>query len=197
MPTIYCIGGVSGSGKSHLRASDNVLAHLPYLDILDVYDSYPGVGKDAALKELISQLEEHLNTGGGDGSSILEAFFAPGKLQRGRLDQATGAHGQAVSVPRVRCHRTQAINGVIKSVTASSRLSQVPSACRDTGRATRMRGLPRSGSCGTQAQMFATMFTSPSARAHYLLEALMAYKAPVARRLLPGGLRVRAGGNGV
>ncbi|PNH10315.1 Protein O-glucosyltransferase 1 [Tetrabaena socialis] len=46
----------------------------------------------------------------------------------------------------------------------------------------RLRRLDRDEPAATQrivreAQMFATKFTSPSARAHYLLEALMAYKA--------------------
>ncbi|GLC38682.1 hypothetical protein PLESTB_000589800 [Pleodorina starrii] len=81
MPTIYCIGGVSGSGKSELRRNHCLLSRLQCFDIADIYDDYPGIGREAARFRLMEQLEYFLQEE-PDESVVLEAFFAPGKLQR-------------------------------------------------------------------------------------------------------------------
>ncbi|GFR45196.1 hypothetical protein Agub_g6587, partial [Astrephomene gubernaculifera] len=80
-PTIYCIGGVSGSGKTYLRECHNLLSKLPFIDIADVYADYPGIGREAARIELLDRLEQQLQED-AESSVCVEAFFAPGKAQR-------------------------------------------------------------------------------------------------------------------
>lgn len=86
MPTIYCIGGVSGAGKSHLRRRNPALARLALFDIADVYDEYGPLHRDEARGIWMDRIEKQLSMFPGE-SIVAEAFFAPGKLQRQEIDE--------------------------------------------------------------------------------------------------------------
>ncbi|KXZ42125.1 hypothetical protein GPECTOR_199g353 [Gonium pectorale] len=108
MPTVHCICGVSGSGKSYYRQRDVGLSSLPCIDIADVYDEFPGIGRDRARLVMLDRLEQHLRC---DSSSIvLEAFFAPGKLQRRGVEALANDYDVSVryiwcAVSRAEAHR--------------------------------------------------------------------------------------------
>lgn len=84
--TIYGIGGVSGTGKTHFRTTCEGLREALALDIADVYEESVAQGRPdlhwrTALERFEARVRERLEE---DRSSdiVLEAFFRPDGVQR-------------------------------------------------------------------------------------------------------------------
>ncbi|CAN0448054.1 unnamed protein product, partial [Scytosiphon promiscuus] len=84
--TIYAIGGVSGTGKTHFRTTCEGLSGLRTLDIADVYENSvmegtPDLHWRTALGSFAERVRRLLEE---DSSSdlVLEAFFRPDGEQR-------------------------------------------------------------------------------------------------------------------
>lgn len=84
--TIYALGGVSGTGKTHFRTTCDCLRGLRTLDIADVYEDSraegtPDLHWKTALERFAGRVRGLLEE---DSSSdlVLEAFFRPDGDQR-------------------------------------------------------------------------------------------------------------------
>lgn len=82
---IYCVGGVSGTGKSTLINSHPQLKGLKHIDIAQAYQEAEQrnarISWRDALDWLVNKATAQLLQFPGK-SFVLEAFFRPGKLQR-------------------------------------------------------------------------------------------------------------------
>lgn len=95
MPAIYCIGGVSGSGKTFLRQQNHALARLPHFDIANTYSQHGDIARDKATHIWLGEIESYLRSWPGQ-SIVCEAFFAPGKHQRRGIDGLARTYGYQV-----------------------------------------------------------------------------------------------------
>ena len=93
MPTIYCLAGVSGAGKSYTRTHDAKLKDLPCLDVAACYERQPGIGPHEAWYLLENELVERLDVG---KDLVIEAWFKRGGFQRARVELLAEANGYAV-----------------------------------------------------------------------------------------------------
>lgn len=93
--TIFCIGGVSGSGKTRLREQHPVLRKLAFVDIANVYARAEQRGASLdwleALQQFVEEVEAQLEA--GEQSLVLEAFFRPDGEQRRRCASVRQRHG--------------------------------------------------------------------------------------------------------
>ena len=93
MPTIYCLAGVSGAGKTYTRTKNPELKGLPYLDVADCYEKQPGMGPHEAWFLLENELVEMLDQG---GDLVVEAWFRRDGFQRARIELLAQANGYRV-----------------------------------------------------------------------------------------------------
>eukprot|EP00752_Nemacystus_decipiens_P009637 g8609.t1 len=110
--TIYGIGGVSGTGKTHFRTTCEGLREAHTLDIADVYEESIAQGRPdlhwrTALERFAARVRERLEE---DRSSdiVLEAFFRPHGLQRQAVEDLAQEFGVDVRwgwafAPRADC----------------------------------------------------------------------------------------------
>lgn len=93
--TIYGIGGVSGTGKTHFRTElCKSLKTARVADIANVYeqsimDGHPKLNWRVALNRLIAILKRFLEAD-RNGDIVLEAFFRAGGEQRRRVQRSFG-----------------------------------------------------------------------------------------------------------
>lgn len=84
--TIYAIGGVSGTGKTHFRTTCEVLREFRALDIADVYeDSVMEGAPDLHWRTALGRFAERVRwllEEDSSSSLVLEAFFRPNGVQR-------------------------------------------------------------------------------------------------------------------
>lgn len=95
--TIYGIGGVSGTGKTHFRTNCESLREARMIDIADVYEESIAQGRPdlhwrAALQEFESRVREQLDEDRGR-DIVLEAFFRPDGLQRQAIESLGNEYG--------------------------------------------------------------------------------------------------------
>ena len=93
MPTIYCLAGVSGAGKTYTRTHDPKLKDLPCLDVADCYEKQPGIGPHEAWFLLENELVELLDS---RQDLVVEAWFKHGGFQRARIELLAAANGYLV-----------------------------------------------------------------------------------------------------
>lgn len=86
---IYCVGGVSGTGKSTLIHNHPQLKELKHIDIAQAYQEAEErdarISWQEALEWLIDAAARQLLIA-RQRSIVLEAFFRPGKEQRERYE---------------------------------------------------------------------------------------------------------------
>lgn len=84
--TIYGIGGVSGTGKTHFRTTCESLRGARALDIADVYEESVAAGRpDLHWKTALERFEARVRgrlEEDRSGDIVLEAFFRPDGAQR-------------------------------------------------------------------------------------------------------------------
>lgn len=73
--TVYCLGGMCGSGKTTLRQQHPDLRHLEVVDIARYYARSPGITAAEALCRMLQRLRQIIE--GEIGDVVLEAFFSP------------------------------------------------------------------------------------------------------------------------
>lgn len=82
---LYCIGGVSGSGKTWLRENHPRLQQLEAWDIADEYARAEQQGQTLDSDEAMHRFFYNVRTRlCGGGSLVLEAYFRPSGEQRRR-----------------------------------------------------------------------------------------------------------------
>ncbi|CAM9577633.1 unnamed protein product [Laminaria digitata] len=98
--TIYALGGVSGTGKTHFRTTCDCLRGLRTLDIADVYEDSiaegtPDLHWKTALERFAGRVRGLLEE---DSSSdlVLEAFFRPDGEQRRVIASLAQTYGTRV-----------------------------------------------------------------------------------------------------
>jgi hypothetical protein len=92
---IFCLGGVSGTGKTYLRSHNSYLKTLRCIDIASVYQQNPGIDWRSALRVFLEMIRRELEEN-SQRAIVLEAFFGPVGQQRGPLEtlaQVTYAKG--------------------------------------------------------------------------------------------------------
>lgn len=94
---LYCVGGVSGSGKTDLIRGHAWLRQLHCIDIADFYTEAASYGTRLSWHEALDMLDaatrQQLDIGAE--SLVLEALFKPGSAQRRRYGACE--HSQTVS----------------------------------------------------------------------------------------------------
>lgn len=95
--TIYGIGGVSGTGKTHFRTTCEGLREARALDIADVYEESVAQGQPdlhwrTALERFEARVRERLEEDRWN-DIVLEAFFRPDGLQRQAVEDLAQEFG--------------------------------------------------------------------------------------------------------
>lgn len=95
--TVYGIGGVSGTGKSHFRTTCDALRSSRTIDIADVYEDavargQPNLHWRVALKLFASTFRQLLEAD-RCRDLVLEAFFRPGGVQRKAVESVAREFG--------------------------------------------------------------------------------------------------------
>jgi len=89
--TIYGIGGVSGTGKTHFRTTCESLRDARSLDIADIYEESIAQGRpDLHWRTALERFEDRVRGRLEEDRTsdiVLEAFFRPGGLQRQAIEE--------------------------------------------------------------------------------------------------------------
>ncbi|CAM9156750.1 unnamed protein product [Scytosiphon promiscuus] len=136
--TIYGIGGVSGTGKTHFRTTCEGLRHARMIDIADVYEQSLAQGRpDLHWRTALQIFEETVHTRLEEdrvSDIVLEAFFRPDGTQRQAIEALARDFGVEVrwgwaSAPRAEClsRVTKERNGQDSSQRREKRISFIRS----------------------------------------------------------------------